>query len=105
MPSPKPWVSPGAPGTHLVRIEDSEKLGDRQATPSWNCVSTGGLQLQLQALNTADGGGTVRWLAGSCDAFRPGGPEASPYHPGLIHHHIHFKAFPPEVPTQATSAV
>lgn len=29
--------------THLVRIEDSEDLGDGKTTLSWNCVPTGGL--------------------------------------------------------------
>lgn len=42
----------GTPEAHLVRIEDSEELGDRKATPSWNCVPTGGLHLELETLST-----------------------------------------------------
>lgn len=39
--SPIPGFYPWGPGTDLVRIEDSEELGDGEATPSWNCVPTG----------------------------------------------------------------
>lgn len=47
MPGSYLWDS----GTHLVRIEDSEELSNWQATLSWDCVPTRGLELQLETLN------------------------------------------------------